>query len=188
MNVLHFSFSYIMSVSFNSIAPARNKSLYPLPVPIWRKLMPYDWDPIKLSSPHVVVFRPSAVMRRQCRIWLLPAPPPITTAVTYILTSLMVWRWHSKVTLEKQLAVGYIYIYIICAFLYTSSWFFCSLWVTLSCVLSLNFSSLAVALRTTRFNIKKNSTWCLHCVYVFCTDLRTNSNFLPYKTLRDWFL
>jgi hypothetical protein len=23
----------------------------------------------------------------------------------------------------------------------------------------------------------KNSTWCPHCVYVFCTDLRTNSNF-----------
>jgi hypothetical protein len=27
----------------------------------------------------------------------------------------------------------------------------------------------------------KNSTWCPHCVYVFCTDLRTNSNFWLIK-------
>jgi hypothetical protein len=27
----------------------------------------------------------------------------------------------------------------------------------------------------------KNSTWCPHCVYVFCTDLRTNSNFCLIK-------
>jgi hypothetical protein len=27
----------------------------------------------------------------------------------------------------------------------------------------------------------KNSTWCSHCVYVFCVDLRTNSNFCLIK-------
>jgi hypothetical protein len=27
----------------------------------------------------------------------------------------------------------------------------------------------------------KNSTWCSHCVYVFCTDLRTNRNFCLIK-------
>jgi hypothetical protein len=45
---------------------------------------------------------------------------------------------------------------------------------------SLTFYSLAVTLHTTRFNIK-NFTWCPHCVYVFCTDLRTNSNFCLIK-------
>jgi hypothetical protein len=46
--------------------------------------------------------------------------------------------------------------------------------------LFLTFWSLAVTLHITRFNIK-NSTWCSHCVYVFCTDLRTNSNFCLKK-------
>jgi len=26
------------------------------------------------------------------------------------------------------------------------------------------------------------------CIYVFCVDLRTNSDFFPYTTLTDWFL
>jgi hypothetical protein len=30
-------------------------------------------------------------------------------------------------------------------------------------------------------NVPKNFTWCPHCVYVFCTDLRTNSNFCLIK-------
>jgi hypothetical protein len=46
--------------------------------------------------------------------------------------------------------------------------------------LTLTFQNLAVTLRTTRFNTKI-STWCPHCVYVFCTDLRTNSNFYLIK-------
>jgi hypothetical protein len=36
------------------------------------------------------------------------------------------------------------------------------------------------ALRRERVNIK-NSTWCPHCVYVFCTDLRANSNICLLK-------
>ena len=38
----------------------------------------------------------------------------------------------------------------------------------------LTFYSLVVTLHTTRFNTKKNSTWCLCWVYVFCADLRKN--------------
>jgi hypothetical protein len=34
----------------------------------------------------------------------------------------------------------------------------------------------------------KNSTWCPHCVYVFCTDLRTNSNFWLIKHKRLVFI
>jgi hypothetical protein len=31
------------------------------------------------------------------------------------------------------------------------------------------------------FVLRNISTWCPHCVYVFCTDLRTNSNFCLIK-------
>jgi hypothetical protein len=34
----------------------------------------------------------------------------------------------------------------------------------------------------------KNSTWCPHCVYVFCTDLRTNSDFCVTNIKRLAFI
>jgi hypothetical protein len=33
-----------------------------------------------------------------------------------------------------------------------------------------------------------NSTWCSHCIYVFCTDFRTNSKFALYHTNRLVFI
>ena len=64
---------------------------------------------------------------------------------------------------------------------------FCQLWQTrcfstsfggkkkcaVHCVPFLTFSSL-------RFNIH-NSTFCPHCIYVFCVDLRTNSHYIPIQ-------
>jgi len=38
------------------------------------------------------------------------------------------------------------------------------------------FQSLAINLRTTSLTFK-NSTWCSHCVYVFCTNVTTNIDF-----------
>jgi hypothetical protein len=40
----------------------------------------------------------------------------------------------------------------------------------------LTFSSLAVSLRTTRFNIQQLYVLPTQCIHVFCTDLRTESN------------
>jgi hypothetical protein len=36
-------------------------------------------------------------------------------------------------------------------------------------------------------NEPKNSTWCPRKVYMFLTDLRKNSDLLPYTTLTDRF-
>jgi hypothetical protein len=44
----------------------------------------------------------------------------------------------------------------------------------------LTLYSPVVTICTTRSNIK-NSTFCPHCVYVFCVDLRTNSDYFPIR-------
>jgi len=47
--------------------------------------------------------------------------------------------------------------------------------------------SLAVSLRTSRFNIQQ-FYMVLSLRWVFCTDLRTDSDFLLYTSLTGWFL
>ena len=37
-------------------------------------------------------------------------------------------------------------------------------------------------------NEPKNSTWCRHCFFMFCTDLRTNSNFALYNINSSLFV
>ena len=41
--------------------------------------------------------------------------------------------------------------------------------------------SLVVILRTARFNIHKFYVLPTQCIYVFCVDLRTNSDYFPYR-------
>jgi hypothetical protein len=50
--------------------------------------------------------------------------------------------------------------------------------------------ALSPYIKQIRFVFKglKNSTWCPHCVYVFCTDLRTNSNFCLINIKRLVFI
>ena len=38
-----------------------------------------------------------------------------------------------------------------------------------------------------RFNIKRFYVLPTQCIYVFCVDLRTNSDYFPYRALSDWF-
>jgi hypothetical protein len=59
--------------------------------------------------------------------------------------------------------------------------------MSFNCLVDLTIESLAVTLRTTRFNIKKFyvvPTLCLCVLY----GSQNKQQLLPYKTLRDWFL
>jgi hypothetical protein len=38
-----------------------------------------------------------------------------------------------------------------------------------------------------QFNIHKSYVLPTHCIYVFCVDLRTNSDNFPIQHLTDWF-
>jgi hypothetical protein len=51
----------------------------------------------------------------------------------------------------------------------------------LATVVRLNFYSLVVTICTTSLTLKR-STFCPHsCIYVFCVDLRTNSDYFPIQ-------
>ena len=39
-----------------------------------------------------------------------------------------------------------------------------------------------------QFNIHKSYVLPTQCIYVFCVDLRTNSDYFPIQPLTDWFL
>jgi len=42
-------------------------------------------------------------------------------------------------------------------------------------------------MRTTRCNVEKLYVLPTQCIYVFCVDLRTNSDYFPITALTDWF-
>jgi hypothetical protein len=42
-------------------------------------------------------------------------------------------------------------------------------------------------IRTTRFKIREFYVLPTQCIYVFCVDIRTNSDYFP-TALTDWFL
>ena len=39
-----------------------------------------------------------------------------------------------------------------------------------------------------QFNIKQFYVLPMKCIYVFCVDLKTNSDYFPYTALTGWFL
>jgi hypothetical protein len=45
----------------------------------------------------------------------------------------------------------------------------------------LTFQSLAVSLRTARFNIQQFYLLPTQCIYVFCVDLRANRDYFPIQ-------
>jgi hypothetical protein len=48
-------------------------------------------------------------------------------------------------------------------------------------LLSLNFEGLGLTTSTIRFNIQQFYVLPTQCIYVFCVDLRTNSDYLPIQ-------
>jgi len=74
------------------------------------------------------------------------------------------------------------YIYVFCMDLRTNSNYF-TLQHSLTCFYNrdLTLYSPVVTIRTTRFNIQKLYVLLTQCIYVFCIDLRTNSNYFTLQ-------
>jgi len=59
-------------------------------------------------------------------------------------------------------------------------------WSSSAYVIPLTFQILAVSLRTTRFNIKKNSTWCSLCVECFVRISGQTAAFALHEYVINW--
>jgi len=84
--------------------------------------IPWSWVPQMSCSA-------SALMRGQCRIWLLPCYTSTNNShCVCILSSSVICRWQCNIRLQQW--HYYFRSYVIFACLHISSWFFCSLRVT----------------------------------------------------------
>jgi len=141
------------------------------------------WQPVSYCS-HILVILPFAVpyLFTVCGDWSIISPLKTSghymyrTAVTICTVRFNIHKFH---VLPSQ----YIYVFFVWIWeqtaiisLHSINW--------LVCITDLTLYGPVVTICTVRFNIHKINVLPTRCIFVFCVDLRTNSDYFP----TDWFL
>ena len=161
MAVLHTKFRCKFSTNINSIATARNKSIFPLLVPV----------SILYSQPFLHFFTN-----------LITTPNPSRTDDIFECPK------EGEICDSKTLTVRWLGKTSPCEVWDCILYFQKCVWL---CVVLEDFSDINLLKPTgtwctNRFLSFNNCTFCSHCIYMFCIYLRTNSDFCPIQ--HNWFL